>query len=308
LRVLIVGKSGQLSAALAEAFCPAVFDVVRVGRPEIDLAAPRPVFAIIKEMRPDIVINAAAYTAVDQAEDEPEAAQAVNVAGAEAVARAAAETGAAIIHFSTDYVFDGMAARPYAEDDVTSPGNVYGTTKRDGEIAVANANPRHVIFRTAWLFSPFGSNFVKTILRLRTLQNEIGVVDDQRGCPTSATDLACAVRDVAVKLVGSPESSSPNIFHAVNGGSTTWYGFAEKINEFASARDNRIVAVRPIGSKDYPTRARRPALSVLCAEKLSAHYGLRLRPWESALRDCIDRLMLLTSYRQEAAQIEGTAN
>lgn len=297
LRILIIGKRGQLASALAEVLSPANFDVLCVGRPEADLLAPDSVFTIVRDWRPDVVMNAAAYTSVDHAEDEPELAKAINIAGAEAVAKAAAEVGAAIIHFSTDYVFDGKSVEPYIEDDVTAPDNIYGATKRDGEIAVANANPRHVIFRTAWLFSPFGSNFVKTMLRLRTQRSEISVVDDQRGSPTYAVDLAYVVRDVAAKFaVAAAWDASMNIFHAVNSGSATWFGFADKINELASAKDGLSVVIRPIGSKDYPTRARRPASSMLCTDKLHNICGLRLRPWEIALQDCIDRLVEPVSH------------
>ncbi|MBS0231917.1 MAG: dTDP-4-dehydrorhamnose reductase [Proteobacteria bacterium] len=290
--MLIVGKTGQVAQSLAEALAASEYRVTTVGRPEIDLCEPQSATDAILAARPDIVINAAAYTAVDRAEDESEKAFAINATGAEAVAAAAAETGAPIIHLSTDYVFDGQKRTPYIETDLTAPTGIYGESKLLGEHRVAAANPRHVILRTAWVFSPFGSNFVKTMLRLNQEKPEIRVVDDQHGNPTYAPDLAEAIRQMIDKLHGAPQDSNLfGTFHAVNADETTWFGFASAIIEGAAKRGGRRADVHPIGTRDYPTRAKRPAYSVLSTDKLAAVYDVQLRPWSEALSDCLDRLV-----------------
>lgn len=288
---LIIGKSGQVSSSLLGLMGGDGNRALASGRPEIDLRDPQSVRRAILAARPKVVVNAAAYTAVDKAEDEPDVAYAVNATGAEAVAKAAAEIGAAIIHFSTDYVFDGRKRTPYVETDVVSPIGVYGRSKQEGEERVAAANPKHIILRTAWVFSPFGSNFAKTMLRLSNERQEIKVVDDQRGNPTYAPDLAELVR----KLLPLASAPAPDFrifgtFHAVNHGETTWFGFAKAILEGAARRGWRDVTVLPIGTRDYPTKAERPAYSVLSTEKLRAVTGFGLRPWAEALSDCLDRL------------------
>ncbi len=290
--ILIIGKTGQVAQSLAEALAVSEYRVTTVGRPEIDLCEPHSVTDVILAARPDIVINAAAYTAVDRAEDEPEKAFALNAAGAGTVAAAAAKAGAVIVHLSTDYVFDGQKRTPYVEMDATAPTGVYGESKLLGEHRVAAANSRHVILRTAWVFSPFGSNFVKTMLRLNREKPEIRVVDDQHGNPTYAPDLAAAIKHMIDKLHGAPPDLNLfGTFHAVNADETTWFGFASAIIEGAAEREARRADVHPIGTRDYPTKAKRPAYSVLSADKLAAVYGVRLRPWSEALSDCLDRLV-----------------
>lgn len=288
---LIIGKSGQVSSSLFGLLGGDGNRALASGRPEIDLRDPQSVRRAILAARPKVIVNAAAYTAVDKAEDEPDVAYAVNATGAEAVAKAAAEIGAAIIHFSTDYVFDGRKRTPYVETDAVSPIGVYGRSKQEGEERVAAANPKHIILRTAWVFSPFGSNFAKTMLRLSNERPEIKVVDDQRGNPTYAPDLAELVR----KLLPLASAPLPDLrifgtFHAVNHGETTWFGFAKAILEGAARRGGREVTVLPIGTRDYPTKAQRPAYSVLSTEKLRAVTGFELRPWAEALSDCLDQL------------------
>ncbi|MBS0270419.1 MAG: dTDP-4-dehydrorhamnose reductase [Proteobacteria bacterium] len=300
---LIIGKSGQVSSSLLGLLGGDGNRALASGRPEIDLRDPRSVRRAILAARPNVVVNAAAYTAVDKAEDEPDVAYAVNATGAEAVARAAAEIGAAIIHFSTDYVFDGRKHTPYVETDAVSPIGVYGRSKQEGEARVAAANPKYIILRAAWVFSPFGSNFAKTMLRLSNERTEIKVVDDQRGNPTYAPDLAELVRKL-LPLASAP-APDPRIFgtfHAVNQGETTWCGFAKAILEGAERRGARETAVLPIGTQDYPTKAERPAYSVLSTEKLHAVTGLKLRPWAEALSDCLDQL---TSSRIREAGVRS---
>lgn len=288
---LIIGQNGQVSRSLIELLEARRQRFTVVGRPEADLRDPQSVRRAILAARPSVVVNAAAYTAVDKAEDEPDAAFAVNAAGAEAAAKAAADVDATIIHFSTDYVFDGSKRVPYVETDPVAPLGIYGRSKQEGEDRVAAANQKHIILRTAWVFSPFGSNFVRTMLRLSVERAEIKVVADQRGNPTFAPDLA----DLVVRLIPLASASAPDprmfgVFHAVNRDETTWFGFAQAIIEGAARRGGRDIGVLPIGTKDYPTKAARPAYSVLSTEKLRAVYGLELRPWRDALSDCLDRL------------------
>ncbi len=304
--ILIIGKTGQLSLSLDEALTASGHPVTRIGRPQIDLCDPRSMTDAVLAARPGIVVNAAAHTAVDRAEDEPEMAYAVNAAGAQAVAQAAAEVGAPIVHVSTDYVFDGQKHPPYVETDPTAPMGVYGQSKLAGEQLVAAANSKHVILRTAWVFSPFGSNFVKTMLRLNQEKPELNVVDDQHGNPTYAPDLADLIRRLIERLNSpSPDPKYFGTFHAVNSGETTWFGFAEAIIEGAARRGAPRAAVHPIATKDYPTKARRPACSVLSTDKLADVYGIRLRPWSDALPDCLDRLV--GPVQRQASQNEQGA-
>ncbi|MET0407093.1 MAG: dTDP-4-dehydrorhamnose reductase [Hyphomicrobium sp.] len=297
--ILIIGRNGQLSRSLYEILTAHGSRVAQIGRPDVDLGNPESVKAAIRTAGPRVVVNAAAYTAVDRAEDEPEAAFAVNATGAEAVSAAAAAAGAAIIHVSTDYVFDGHKRSPYVETDATAPTGVYGESKLAGETRVATANPRHVILRTAWVFSPFGGNFVKTMLRLNNERPELNVVDDQHGNPTYAPDLAGVIRTLIERLDSAPDDPGLfGTFHAVNANDTTWFNFAAAIVDGAAQRGAPRAVVRPIGTKDYPTKARRPAYSVLSTDKLARVYGITLRPWSEALSDCLDRLVGPASQEQ----------
>jgi dTDP-4-dehydrorhamnose reductase len=290
--ILVIGKTGQVARSLEEVLSARGYAVTAIGRPEVDLRDPITVASAIRDARPAIVVNAAAYTAVDRAEDEPDDALAVNAIGAQAVADAAAGAGVPIIHISTDYVFDGEKRAPYVETDAVAPIGAYGRSKLLGEQLVAAANPKHVILRTAWVFSPFGSNFVRTMLRLSAEKPEIRVVDDQHGNPTYALDLADVIRQIIDRLVApSPDPECFGTFHAVNAGVTTWFGFAEAVLSGAERRRQHRAALQPIGTKDYPTRARRPAYSVLATDKLARIYGIRLRPWTASLADCLDRLL-----------------
>jgi dTDP-4-dehydrorhamnose reductase len=304
--ILIIGRNGQVSRSLQEVLGVAGHPVMTIGRPEVDLRDPKTLIDAILRERPKIVINAAAYTAVDRAEDEPDDAYTTNAIGAEAAAEAAAQVGAAIIHFSTDYVFDGRNHTPYLETDPPAPLGIYGQSKRAGEERVAASNPRHVILRTAWVFSPFGSNFVKTMLRLNDERPEIRVVDDQHGNPTYAPDLADVVGKL-IPIIGAP-SPDPKFFgtfHAVNTEDTTWFDFAKAIIEGAAARGTNHADVNAIRTADYPTRALRPAYSILSKQKLRVIYGIELRPWREALADCLDRLIgphLIENSKQPAGK------
>lgn len=293
MRVFVMGGEGQVARSLREAAAREDDIVLGFGvRPDVDLAQPSSIEKALAAFRPDIVVNPAAYTAVDKAESEPDLAFALNRDGARAVAAAAAEQGAPVIHFSTDYVFDGTKAGPYLESDPVNPRSVYGRSKLEGERAVAEANPRHIVLRTAWVYAPFGNNFVRTMLRLSAERERLRVVDDQMGCPTYAPDLADAIIAIARKASGtgwSPEYSG--VTHIAGPDVRTWCGFAREIVEGASTRGGRVIPVDPISTSDYPTPAMRPANSCLSTARLKSIFDVRLRPLQSSLADCLDRLL-----------------
>jgi dTDP-4-dehydrorhamnose reductase len=290
VKVLVTGREGQLVRGLLEAADGAGVQVVAVGRPQLDLADERSVAAVVAHERPDVVVNAAAYTAVDKAETEPAVARAVNALGAEHVARACAAHSIPIIHISTDYVFDGTKQGPYVEDDPTGPINVYGRTKLEGEQRVAKACERHLILRTEWLHSRWGANFVKTMLRLAATRPSIGVVDDQLGSPTYAPDLARIVLATAARIVADPAGISWGIYHAVGGGETTWFGFAREVFRCAAEHGLPVADVTAIATSAYPTPARRPANSRLNCDRLRSLLGLELPDWRVGVQDCVARL------------------
>jgi dTDP-4-dehydrorhamnose reductase len=291
MRLAVTGRDGQVARALLEAGPTLGIDVAAAGRPELDLALPETVLPALSAVRPDIVVSAAAYTAVDQAETEPEQANAVNATGAGAVAAAARSLGLPVIHLSTDYVFDGEKAAPYIEEDPVAPATAYGRSKLAGEKAVAAASPDHVILRTAWVYSAHGKNFVRTMLALAANRNEVRVVADQRGCPTYAPDIAVAILAVARNLLNNPgDSRLRGVFHLAGSGETTWAEFGEAIFDFNAAKGARRPVVIPIRSADYPTPARRPKNSRLDCAKLASVHGVQLPEWRVSLRACLDRL------------------
>lgn len=288
--LLVVGGSGQLAEALRERGAAAgKRGLVVSGRPDVDLTRPETLIAALEATRPSIVINAAAYTAVDRAESEPAAARAVNETGPAILAELTAERGIPLIHVSTDYVFDGTKAGAYTEDDPVSPLGVYGETKLRGEQSVAAANPDHVILRTAWVYSPFGGNFVKTMLRLAGERDVVRVVEDQRGNPTSALDIAGGILDIARQWrLGQGEAG---IFHMTAEGEASWAEFAGYIFAKSQELGGPAARVEPIPSRDYPTPARRPVNSRLDSSKLRQAYGVQLPAWQESARACIERLI-----------------
>ncbi|BCG89499.1 NAD(P)-dependent oxidoreductase [Mesorhizobium sp. 113-3-9] len=291
MRLVVTGREGQVAASLLEA-CQgkAGIEVVAIGRPELDLARPETIIDVIAAAKPDIVVSAAAYTAVDQAEDEPDLAFAVNATGAGKVAEAAARLGAPVIHLSTDYVFDGSASHAYVETDATAPLGVYGASKLAGEQAVAAAGPRHLILRTAWVYSPFGRNFVKTMLRLAADRDEISVVADQWGNPTSALDMADAILHAAAVLHGDNSVGAFGTYHLAGTGETNWSGFARHILDTSRAAGGAWAQVRDIASKDYPTKARRPANSRLSSAKFADVFGWSAPDWRQSTEAVVRRL------------------
>ncbi|CAH1661254.1 MULTISPECIES: dTDP-4-dehydrorhamnose reductase [unclassified Chelatococcus] len=294
MRVLVAGAGGQLGSALVAGLRAAGADVIAMVRADLDLSSPSSWGDRVAAARPDLVVNAAAYTAVDRAEDDRDAAWAVNAAGAAALAREAAACDAALVHVSTDYVFDGRKGAPYTEEDAPSPTGVYGASKLAGEAAVMACHPRALALRTAWVVSASGHNFLKTMLRLGAERESISVVDDQWGAPTFADDLADAIVRMAPRLVSS-EAGDPafGVFHLTGAPHTTWHGFAEAIFTKTAKRGRKTPTLRPIGTADYPTRAVRPADSRLDCARILAVHGIAAADWRLSLGRCLDGLLLV---------------
>jgi dTDP-4-dehydrorhamnose reductase len=283
VKVFVVGSRGQLGQSLAET-APATVDFAGADLPELDILDAPALRAHLADERPGFVVNAAAYTAVDKAEDEPEMARRVNVDGARNVAEAACNAGARVIYISTDFVFDGSKGMPYEPDDSPAPLTVYGATKLDGEVAVREATDGDaIVIRTAWLYSRFGHNFVKTMLRLMEERDELSVVADQHGTPTWARSLA----EVIWAAIG-PDLPG-GVYHWTDGGEASWYDFAAAIYQEArrSGLLDRDVAIRAIPTEEYPTPARRPAYSVLDCSATVAALGVEQRPWAERLQQML---------------------
>lgn len=290
-RFLVVGPGGQVGHELVRGLRP-LGEVLTAGRGpaallRADLGDPRSLAEAVRAARPDIVLNAAAHTAVDRAESEPELARRENADGPAALAQACARGGHLLVHLSTDYVFDGQAQRPWREEDVPGPLSVYGRTKLEGEEAVKASGALHLILRTAWVYARRGRNFLLTMERLFRERPEVTVVNDQHGSPTWARALAEAVGAALARLqtLGGDldPAAASGVYHATCAGSTTWYGFARAIHR----RLHATCRLTPIATADYPTPARRPAYSVLDGARLARVFGVRLPDWEAALERCL---------------------
>jgi dTDP-4-dehydrorhamnose reductase len=277
--ILLFGADGQLGRALQPAL-RALGTVVPSTREDVNLTDADAIASRIGDVAPDVVVNAAAFTDVDRAESEPELASAINARAPGVMAEEARAVGAAILHYSTDYVFDGTADRPYTESDPPNPQSIYGQTKWEGEQAIQTSGGRHWILRTSWLYGIRGHNFVRTMLRLGRERSNLQVVDDQTGCPTSATWLAHASANVLRQAVNDP-SCPHGVFHAVSRGQTSWYGFARAI--FAQFEVN--VDVEPVSTDAFPRPAPRPAYSALDTRRLQHAFGIRPTPWTEQLAE-----------------------
>jgi dTDP-4-dehydrorhamnose reductase len=267
-------------------------EIIPLGRPEFDLAGDAAaIVATFERVKPDAIVSAAAYTAVDRAEAERGLAFAVNQAGAGAVAAAAQRLDIPLVHLSTDYVFDGEKPEPYVETDMTGPTGVYGLSKLAGEEAVLSEHDNVAILRTAWVYSPFGSNFVKTMLRLAKDREEVGVVSDQRGNPTSALDIADGILKVVENMGADSRPGQRGIFHMTGSGGASWAKFAEAIFAASLAAGGPSARVKPIATADYPTPARRPRNSRLACDKLALAHGVKLPDWRRSTADIVARLV-----------------
>jgi dTDP-4-dehydrorhamnose reductase len=290
MRVLLLGGNGQLGTELRSLPLPDHVEIVAPDAGTLDLTNRDALANIITEGSWDAVINAAAYTDVDRAESEEAVAFAVN---GEAPSQLAAETsqlGIPLIHISTDYVFDGRKGSPYVEEDTPGPLNAYGRSKLAGERGVAATNPRHVILRTAWLYSPYGRNFVRTILRLAAERNRVTIVADQRGCPTAARDLAQACLLIALRCAAAPERGPYGLYHFAGAGETTWFEFAQAIVKVAQPQLPHTIEVVPIRTLDYPTAATRPADTRLDCKAVFHDFGVKPRPWRQMLEETLSRM------------------
>jgi dTDP-4-dehydrorhamnose reductase len=287
MRVLLVGCDGQVGTELRRT-APAAAQIVAPGLHELDLTRPEQVRAAVRAANPSLVINAAAYTAVDRAESEPALARALNADAPALLAAEAMRLGAGIIHYSTDYVYDGAQLAPWREDDAPAPLGVYGATKLAGDRAVLESGARAVVLRTSWVYASHGQNFVRTMLRLGREQERLRVVADQHGCPTWARDLARATWTVA-----GHDLAPGGLFHCAGAGRVSWHGFAQRIFALARARGFalKVREVEPIPASDWPTLARRPANSVLDASRLAREHGFSLPPWEESLAACLDEIL-----------------
>jgi dTDP-4-dehydrorhamnose reductase len=291
MRLLLLGGTGQVGTEARALALPPGVRIFAPPRSAVDLEDSAAIANVVAAEPWSAVINAAGYTNVDGAESEEAKAIAVN---ATAPSRLAAETGRRgipLIHISTDYVFDGCKGAPYVEDDATAPLNAYGRSKLAGERGVQRSNPQHVILRTAWVYSPYGKNFVRTILRLAQERDHLTIVADQRGCPTAARDIAKACIDVAVACAQQPERAPYGIYHYAGAGEATWFEFASAIVQLAAGRTHRSPDVKPIRTADYPTPASRPADARLDCTKILREFGVTMRPWREALAETINRLL-----------------
>lgn len=289
IRVVVTGREGQVVRSMVERAAHRGVAVVPLGRPELDLLRPDGLGTILAALKPDVVVNAAAYTAVDQAESDQDNALAINGAGAGAVAAAAAALGVPVVQISTDYVFDGTKPTPYVESDPVAPINAYGRSKLAGERAVAAATDGHAILRTSWVYAATGKNFVLTMLRLAETRPSLSVVGDQLGAPSYAPDIADAVLAVAENLVTRPgDAALRGIFHMSGAGETTWAEFAREIFNLSLARGGNRADVTAIPTSAYPTAARRPANSRLDCSRLKIVHGVAMPHWRDALGRCMD--------------------
>jgi len=289
-RVLLLGAGGQLGMELKRKL-DAESELTALARTDLDFTDEDAIRAAIRLTKPEIVVNAAAYTAVDKAESESELCAQVNAVAPGVIADEIGKTNGWLIHYSTDYVFDGSGNKPWLESDATGPLGVYGQTKLDGELAIAATGCRHVILRTSWVYAAEGRNFLHTMLRLGKEREQLKIVDDQIGAPTTAEALTEATQVVLRRLISSKTSASPaGVYHLTCGGSTSWCGFAKAIFEAFSSRQ-RVPEVLPIPSEAYPTPAKRPRNSRLCCDKFFGQFGYCMPEWQDALRDVASTLL-----------------
>lgn len=294
MRILVTGAEGQVARALWErrGITPG-FEVICVGRPQLDLNLPETVRNLVRDVSPDVIVSAAAYTAVDNAEDEPELARALNAVAPGVLASAASEIGSRIIHLSTDYVYDGRKFGAHVESDPTEPQTVYGRTKLDGEVAIRDLCDDHIILRTAWIYSPFGRNFVKTMIDLGATRELLTVVNDQHGNPTSAIDIADAILTILRQWRIQPQLGLGEVYHCAGTGAATWFEFARHTLNASRDLGGPFADVASISSAEWPTKAARPANSTLDCAKLARDFGWRSPQWQESVNVVVRRLVAI---------------
>ena len=297
MKILLFGKNGQVGWELQRSLAPLgeLIALDHDGAPGLsgDFAHPESLAATVRAVAPDLIVNAAAHTAVDKAESEPDFARALNALAPGVLAREAAALGALLVHYSTDYVFDGSGSAPWAEDAPTGPLSVYGATKREGEELIRQSGCRHLIFRTSWVYAARGGNFAKTMLKLAAERDTLTIIDDQHGAPTGAELLADVTAHAARMTLANPELAGT--YHLVAGGETTWHGYARHVIEFARARGVPIKvapeAILPVPTSAFPTPARRPANSRLATHKLQQAFGLVLPDWRQGVERMLTEIL-----------------
>ena len=294
-RFLITGANGQLGFELRRALAP-LGEVIALDRSGCDLSNADSIASAVRSVKPDVIFNAGAYTAVDKAESEPDLAHAINAVAPRVIGEEAAKFGALVVHYSTDYVFDGTKLSAYSEIDTTNPLGVYGKTKLEGENALAASTPSHLIFRTSWVFGAHGSNFIKTILRLAAIREELRIVADQFGAPTGAALLADVSAHVAVRYLREHRADFPfGVYHLAAGGETSWHGLARHVVTKAATADANLQAtterILPITTPEYPTPAARPANSRLDTSKFRSTFGLQLPDWRFSVDQVLNVLL-----------------
>tara|TARA_R110002096_G_scaffold39630_1_gene108271 strand:- start:247 stop:1143 length:897 start_codon:yes stop_codon:yes gene_type:complete len=292
MRIFVAGASGQVALSLKEAVIGSDIELITAGRPDFDISDPTNMRSAIEAFKPTAIVNAAAYTAVDAAEENEAAANAVNAIGAEALAEIAADLEVPFVHISTDYVFSGNKNGAYTENDSAAPTGAYGRSKLAGELNVMLKNPNSIILRTAWVYSPFGKNFLNTMLNLAKTRDELGVVSDQTGNPTYAPDIADAILHI---LEGIEEEgwhdAYAGVYHLAGTGDTSWHGFASEIFKECSKYGHPTPKVNAITTADFPTPAKRPANSCLDCKKVQQIFSIRMPAWQESTAKCVKRLL-----------------
>ena len=282
MKLLILGANGQVGYELNQ-HCGSDTDCIALGREQVDFSQPGNITRVVEEYKPDAVINAVAYTAVDKAETEPSLAMQINAIAVQELARSCQTLDAWCIHYSTDYVFDGKADKPYQEIDTVSPLGIYGLTKHAGERLIQQSTDKFIILRTSWVYSWRGANFVKTMLRLGAERDQLTIVNDQIGCPTYAVDIAAATQTIIAKI--ADDKSYTGIYHLTGSDQTSWYEFAKAI----FFHTNQSISIQPIPTRDFPTPAKRPHYSVLDNTKLEQTFGISLPGYKDSLKHCLSR-------------------
>ena len=300
-RILVTGGTGQIGLELGAVKWPEGYELFLPGRDELNLNSSEKIASYVADGNFSCIINCAAWTAVDNAEDHVSQCFLANAQGPAWLAEAARGVGASIVHVSTDYVFDGALARPYRETDPVGPVSTYGASKLAGEYAVRHANPRSVVLRTAWVLSQHRTNFLKTMLRLGAERSELGVVGDQTGCPTSAKDIACAIARIATRLLDDADPPA-GVYHFVNAGEASWFELARTIFEMAEPYGHPRPRLKGIATSDFPTRASRPANSRLDTTKIAKDFGIAPRPWTEAIQEIVRQVLTASTDGEECGK------